>query len=194
MTEKAEEAAFLPETNGKDKVEVKIQNGKHRTKDLEGQEEESGRRKWFSFCTWKCCGITTACIVALLLFILGMGYYRYVSRLTGKATSENSAAWEKKLTESAGNSKSQAAGRAGGDDDGSLSTMYVLVSFDPSYDDYLLAMGTPSFVLSLVKASKDVMILTTPADDELETGTWKWEKETGGCSRTREPITCIYLT
>ena len=176
MADKAEQAAFLPEANGHAKVEVKIQNGssaENTKKDLESQEE-SARKKWCSFWTWKCCGITTACIVALLLFILGMGYYRYVSRLTGKATSENSEAWEKKLTESAGNSNA-----ASGVKGGALSGMYVLVSFDPSYDDYLLAMGTPSFVLGLVKASKDVMTLTTPAGDQLETGTWKWEKETG---------------
>ena len=53
---------------------------------------------------------------------------------------------------------------------------YELVSFDDTYDAYLMAMGTPSFVLSLVKASAEKLFIKAPEDDH---GIWKWEKVTG---------------
>lgn len=50
-----------------------------------------------SFCTLKCSAISAACVLALLAIVIGAGYYRYASKLTGKASSADSEEWEAKL-------------------------------------------------------------------------------------------------
>eukprot|EP00095_Tigriopus_kingsejongensis_P006334 maker-scaffold804_size94796-snap-gene-0.14 protein:Tk06334 transcript:maker-scaffold804_size94796-snap-gene-0.14-mRNA-1 annotation:"fatty acid binding protein" len=119
---------------------------------------------WRSFCTLKCCLISSAVLFLVSLAILGLGYYRYVSRLTGTATSEHSAEWEARLS-----NQSEPG-------DSLISGMYSLVSFDETYDDYLLAMGTPTFVLSLVKMSSEVVTVKAPIDSD--GGYWHWRIKT----------------
>ncbi|TRY75067.1 hypothetical protein TCAL_00622 [Tigriopus californicus] len=156
MAQNTETDTFL-ESNQSPKVKI-VENGN-------GDAEDGESRKSRLACTWKCGLISGGIILVLVVAVLGMGYYRYVSKLTGKATSENSAEWEEKLS-----------GNANLGNDSDITGMYELVSFDDTYDSYLLAMGTPSFVLSFVKMSSEVLTIVAPSN--LESGTWKYHLKT----------------
>ena len=53
---------------------------------------------------------------------------------------------------------------------------FLLVSFDKNYPDFLVAMGMPSFVVTLVTSAREVIIFQEPRE---ETGFWTRKTKTG---------------
>ena len=53
---------------------------------------------------------------------------------------------------------------------------FLLVSFDKNYADFLVAMGMPSFVATLVTSAREVITFQEPSE---ESGFWTRRTKTG---------------
>lgn len=58
---------------------------------------------------------------------------------------------------------------------GHFSLRYEFISYSDSYDDYLMALGTPSWVLGLAKASSERITVSSGVEGD----SLKWHFKTG---------------
>lgn len=162
----AEEAkAFL---NGSSDVAASKVDIVGTQKDIEegGHPKRRFHKKW--------CLIATASVAAVIAVILLAGLVRFLvywSKMSGRATAGTSAEWDALLRESG-------AFPLGWRKE----AVYEFISYSDSYDDYLMALGTPSWVLGLAKSSSERITVSSGGEGD----SLKWHFKTDTSEREWE--------
>jgi len=148
---------FLP-PNGADKslpLNPTFLPAESSSKSHQQNTNSSPRRKWCRCCTCKCCGLTCLAIFIVIGAIMLGLYLTFKAKMdaakVGGASSENSDLWESTLS-GAGTNNFTATGE------------YQLVSYSPTYREYLLAFGIPSFVIGFILEAKETMDIKALTD------------------------------